>query len=86
MDKIWAKKTHAKNRSKVFMKLEKSVEFIYELSKSERIISKDNRVWNVVGHDYPYTRLKSGGSRTDVWIMSKVKKIRGGYIILEERE
>lgn len=56
---------------------------IYELSAGAHIISADSRIWNIACHDYPYTKLISGGSIAYVDIKSEVKKIKGGYLIYE---
>lgn len=48
---------------------------IYELSAGTHIISADNRIWNIAYHDYPYTKLISGGAIAYVDIKSEVKKI-----------
>lgn len=56
---------------------------LYELNKGDKIISADSRIWEVVGHDYPATRLRSGGASANIYIMSEIKKVKGGYIILK---
>lgn len=56
---------------------------IFTLPRGTHIISADSRIWEIVCHDYPYTELKSGGAIAWVDIMSKVGKIKGGYIIYE---
>lgn len=56
---------------------------IHQLNKGDKIISANNRIWEVVGHDYPATRLRSGGASANIYIMSEIKKIKGGYIILK---
>lgn len=56
---------------------------IYTLPRGTHIISADSRIWEIVNHDYPYTKLESGCAVAWVDIMSKVGKIKGGYIIYE---
>lgn len=57
---------------------------IFNLNRGTYIISADNRVWEIVYHDYPYTKLVSGCSTAYVDILSEVKKNKGGYIIYDE--
>lgn len=59
---------------------------LYELNRGDKIISADSRIWEVVGHDYPATRLRSGASWANIWIAENIKKIDGGYIILKNKE
>lgn len=54
---------------------------IFNLYRGTHIISADNRIWEIACHDYPCTKLTSGCSIAYVDILSKVKKIKGGYII-----
>nr|DAI18910.1 MAG TPA: hypothetical protein [Caudoviricetes sp.] len=56
---------------------------IFNLNRGTNIISADNRIWEIVCHDYPYTKLVSGCSTAYVDILSEVKKNEGGYIIYE---
>ena len=56
---------------------------IYTLPRGTHIISADSRIWKIVCHDYPYTKLESGCSIAYVDILREVKKIKGGYIIYE---
>ena len=55
------------------------------LPRGTHIISADNRIWEIAGHDYPYTRLTSGCDTAYVDIMSKAVKIKGGYVIYDQQ-
>ena len=57
---------------------------IFTLPRGAHIISADSRIWEIVCHDYPYTELVSGCSIAYVDIMSKVGKVKGGYVIYDQ--
>ena len=57
---------------------------IYTLPRGTHIISADSRIWEIVCHDYPYTKLISGCDTTYVDTRSEAIKIKGGYVIYEE--
>lgn len=59
---------------------------LYDLPAGTKIISANHRIWKVVCHDYPYTKLTSGVSTAWVDTVSRVGKIKGGYVIYEEKE
>lgn len=54
------------------------------LPRGTHIISADSRVWEIVNHDYPYTKLISGCDTAYVDIRGEAVKIKGGYVIYEE--
>lgn len=57
---------------------------IFTLPRGTHIISADSRIWEIVNHDYPYTKLISGCDTAYVDIRSEAVKIKGGYVIYEE--
>lgn len=59
---------------------------LYELYKGDKIISADNRIWEIRNHDGLFTNLVSGTAQSIIRITSEVKKIKGGYIILKSKE
>lgn len=52
--------------------------------KCSHIISADSRIWEIVNHDYPYTKLISGCDTAYIDIRGEAVKIKGGYVIYEE--
>lgn len=57
---------------------------IYTLPRGTHIISADSRIWEIIYHDYPYTKLISGCDTAYVDIRGEAVKIKGGYVIYEE--
>ena len=57
---------------------------IFTLPRGTHIISADSRIWEIVCHDHPYTKLISGCDTAYVDIRSEAVKIKGGYVIYEE--
>lgn len=57
---------------------------IYSLPRGTHIISADSRIWEIVCHDYPYTKLISGCDTAYVDTMGEAIKIKGGYVIHEQ--
>ena len=59
---------------------------IYTLPRGTHIISADSRIWEIVNHDYPCTKLISGCSTAWAYTASEVVKIKGGYVICKEKD
>lgn len=59
---------------------------IFNLYRGTHIISADNRIWEIVNHDYPYTKLISGCDTAYVDIRGEAVKIKGGYVIYENKD
>lgn len=57
---------------------------IYTLPRGTHIISADSRIWEIVNHDYPYTKLISGCDTAYVDIRGEAVKIKGGYVIYKD--
>lgn len=59
---------------------------IFTLPRGTHIISADSRIWEIVCHDYPYTKLISGCDTAWVCTASKAVKIKGGYVIYKDNQ